>query len=215
MNELAKLRAFMYEPQLRSYLHVDGHVHVVTVWTRTGLIEAHLPLTSTGKPAVLLLSAVTAAISIAVRVVFVLLCRVLVVSFQKGPASKRTLRESKGGRIGRAEETGAGGVRRSVAVRMTIRLGFAAVAVRRTSVVGCRSERVPARRTDVEPVEIGQTALTIRADALTEGGRDGGATELRPSTLGRLADIEQTTVLWTTRVPAVGLDRVRTVGRLS
>ena len=87
MNELAKLRAFMYEPQLRSYLHVDGHVHVVTVWTRTGLIEAHLPLTSTGKPAVLLLSAVTAAISIAVRVVFVLLCRVLVVSFQKGPAS--------------------------------------------------------------------------------------------------------------------------------
>lgn len=115
-NDLAELRAFVFEPQLRSYLHVDGHVHVVTVRARTGLVEAHLPLTSTGEPAVLLLSAVTAAISIAVRVVFVLLCRVLVVSFQKGPASKRTLRESKGGRIGRAEESGAGGVRRSVAV---------------------------------------------------------------------------------------------------
>jgi hypothetical protein len=156
---------------------------------------------------------VTAVVSIAVRVVFVLLCRILVVSLQKGPASKRTLRESEGGRIGRAEKTGAGGVRRAVAVRMTIRLGFGAVAVRRTS-VGCRSERVPAWRTDVEPVEIRQTALTVRPDALTEGGRDGGATELRPSTLRRFANIEQTTVLRTTRVPAVGLDRVRTVGRL-
>jgi hypothetical protein len=95
---------------------------------------------------------------------------------------------------------------------MSIRLGFAAVAVRRTSVIGCRSERVPARGTDVEPVEIGQTALTVRPDALTEGGRDGGTTELRPSTLRRLADIKQSTVLRTARVPAVGLDRVRTVG---
>ena len=68
-----------------SNLHVDGHVHIVAIRTRTRPIETHLTLTPTGEPAVLLL--VTTVVSIPVGIVLVLFRGILVVSFQKGPAA--------------------------------------------------------------------------------------------------------------------------------
>ena len=65
----------------------------------------------------------------------------------------------------------------------------------------------------MESPEIRQTALPIRTDTLAERGRDGRASKLRGPTTRCLSNVQQSTVLRSTRIPAVRLDRMSSIGR--
>lgn len=60
----------------------------------------------------------------------------------------------------------------------------------------------------MEAIKVGHATLTVGPDAMTQGRGDGGPTELRVSTLRSLANVKQTAVLRSARIPAVSLDRV-------